>query len=128
MLLFAPEGWFLTDRDSVYFNQPSPFFIQALENSRVTFLDVDAIKRLEQKFPAFRDFNNLLLNSYIRTLQNRVEMFLSQSAEQRYLQFVKTYPDISLRVPQTLVSSYLGFTPESLSRVRRELANKNFKK
>lgn len=128
ILHFAPESWFVTDRESVYFNQPSRYFIQALEQTKVAFIDENFIRKLEQKSTAFRDFNNLLLHNTIRNLQNRVMMLMSQSAEQRYLQFIKTYPDILLRVPQTMVASYLGITPESLSRVRRELAEKNFRK
>lgn len=128
ILNFAPESWFVTDRESVYFNQPSRYFIQALEQTKVAFIDENFIRKLEQKSTAFRDFNNLLLHNTIRNLQNRVMMLMSQSAEQRYLQFIKTYPDILLRVPQTMVASYLGITPESLSRVRRELAEKNFRK
>ena len=91
-------------------------------------INYDFIKKLEQKAPVFRDFNNLMLHNQIRVLQQRVMMLMSQTAEERYMQFIKTYPDILLRVPQTMVASYLGITPESLSRVRRELANKNFRR
>lgn len=128
ILHFAPESWFVTDRESVYFNEPSRYFIQALEHTKVAFIDENFTRKLEQKSTAFRDFNNLLLHNTIRNLQNRILMLMSQTAEQRYLQFIKTYPDILLRVPQTMVASYLGITPESLSRVRRELAEKNFKR
>lgn len=128
ILHFAPEGWFVTDRESVYFNEPSRYFIQTVEPTRIAFIDNDFIKQLEQSIPKFRDFNNLMLHNQIRVLQQRVMMLMSQTAEERYQQFVSTYPDILLRVPQTMVASYLGITPESLSRVRRELANKNFKR
>ncbi len=126
VLQFVPESWFVTDYETVYFNEPSRFFIQALEDTRVAFIDDAVIKKLEANFPVFRDFNNRLLHTQIIILQNRVTMLLSQSAEERYLQFVKTYPDILLRVPQTMIAAFLGITPESLSRVRKELAKKNF--
>ena len=61
-------------------------------------------------------------------LQNRINLLLSAVKVDRYLEFIKMYPDILLRVPQTMVASYLGITPESLSRVRKDLAQKNFKK
>lgn len=127
ILTFAPENWFVTDRESSYFNKPSRYFIQALENTRVAVLDDGFIQKLSQKFPAFANFNNTLLHNNIRSLQNRINLLLSASAEDRYLQFIKMYPDILLRVPQSMVASYLGIAPESLSRVRRELAQKNFK-
>ena len=128
IISFAPENWFMTDRESVFFNQPSAYFIQALEDSQVAMIDESFVQLLSRKFPEFTEFNNRLLHNHIRHLQNRINLLLSASAEDRYLQFVAMYPDILLRVPQTMVASYLGITPESLSRVRRELAQKNFMK
>lgn len=125
---FAPENWFVSDRESIYFDQSSPYYIQALENSEIVMIDKGFIKMLSEKIPSFTSFNNRLLHNHIRQLQNRINLLLSASAEERYLEFVEMYPDILLRVPQTMVASYLGITPESLSRVRKELARKNFKK
>lgn len=125
-LSFAPENWFLADRESVYFDLPSPYYIQAQETSKVVLIDENFITMLSDRIPSFTNFNNKLLHNHIRHLQNRIHMLLSASAEQRYLKFIEMYPDILLRVPQTMVASYLGITPESLSRVRKELARKNF--
>ena len=127
ILSFAPENWFVTDRESSYFNQPSAYYIQALEESTVVIIDEDFIRVLSEKIPGFTDFNNRLLHNHIRHLQNRINLLLSAIAEDRYLQFIKMYPDLLLRVPQTMIASYLGITPESLSRPRKELAQKNFK-
>ena len=128
ILQFAPEQWFVTDRESVYFNQPSHYFIQALEDSTVILLNENFITQLSQKDKSFIEFNNKLLHNHIRHLQNRINQLLSATAEERYLDFIKIYPDLLLRVPQSMVASYLGITPESLSRVRKDLATKNFKR
>lgn len=128
ILHFAPERWLVTDRESIYFNQPANYAIQALEDSSVVLIDEQVIHQLSTNIPGFADFNNLLLHNHIRHLQNRINQLLSATAEERYLAFVKMYPDILLRVPQTLVASYLGITPESLSRVRKELSQRNFNK
>lgn len=128
ILSFAPENWFVTDRESAYFNQPSAYYIQALEDSHVVLIDDDFIQRLSQKIPKFTEFNNRLLHNHIRQQQHRINLLLSAVAEDRYLQFVAMYPDILLRVPQAMIASYLGITPESLSRVRKELARKNSKR
>ncbi|TKK66004.1 Crp/Fnr family transcriptional regulator [Ilyomonas limi] len=128
ILQFAPETWFVADRESVYFNQPSHYFIQALEDSSVILLDENFITQLAQKNTSFLQFNNKLLHNHIRHLQNRINQLLSATAEERYLDFIKIYPNLLLRVPQSMVASYLGITPESLSRVRKDLAAKNFKR
>src|SRR5699024_6511228 len=127
LLMFAPENWFVGDRDSLYCDQPSVYYIQALEDSRVAMLDIDFLQSLSAYIPDFSTFNNRLLHNHIRHLQQRINLLLSASAEDRYLKFIAMYPDILLRVPQTMVASYLGITLESLSRVRKELARKNFK-
>ncbi|MDO6761187.1 Crp/Fnr family transcriptional regulator [Tamlana sp. 2_MG-2023] len=127
ILSFAPENWLVTDRESSYFNKPSAYFIEALEDSQVVLIDETFVQLLSKTIPNFTDFNNILLHNHIRHLQNRINLLLSAVALDRYLEFIRMYPDILLRVPQTMVASYLGITPESLSRVRRELANKNFK-
>lgn len=123
---FAPENWLVTDRESVYFGASSAYNIQAQEDSKVVLIDEKVIALLSEKFPGFTEFNIKLLHNHIRQLQNRIHMLLSASAEERYLKFIEMYPDILLRVPQTMVASYLGITPESLSRVRKTLAKKNF--
>lgn len=125
ILQFAPENWFIGDRESLYFNSPSEYFIQALEDSILVMVDEQLVSLLSHKFPSFTHFNNQLLHSHIHLLQKRVNQLLSATAEERYLDFVKTYPDLLLRIPQTMVASYLGITPESLSRVRRSLVKKN---
>jgi len=125
ILQFAPEGWFVSDRESLYFNQPSQYFIQAMEDSVVVVLDKNFAEDISNADTAFAGFNYRLLHNHIRHLQNRVNMLLGATAEERYLDFVKIYPDILLRVPQSMVASYLGITPESLSRVRKDLSKKN---
>ncbi|MEZ5037556.1 MAG: Crp/Fnr family transcriptional regulator [Chitinophagales bacterium] len=127
LLQFAPEGWFVSDRASIFFNEPSAYFIQALEDTEAIILDESFMLDLAKKDVSFMEFNNKLLHNHIRQLQNRINQLLSASAEERYLHFTRIYPDILLRVPQLMVASYLGITPESLSRVRKELAQRNHK-
>lgn len=122
IIQFAPEKWFISDRESVYFDNPSNYFIQAIEDTKVFVLDELFFQELSLSHPNFLDYNNRLLHNHIRHLQKRITQLLSATAEQRYLDFIQVYPDISLRVPQTMIASYLGITPESLSRVRKELA------
>src|SRR6478752_5211024 len=66
IIQFAPEGWFVSDRESVYFNQPSQYFIQALEESTIIALDENFIVELAKQDPSFMEFNNRLLHNHIR--------------------------------------------------------------
>ncbi|MCZ2082887.1 MULTISPECIES: Crp/Fnr family transcriptional regulator [unclassified Kaistella] len=126
IIQFAPENWLISDRSSLNFNQKSKYYIEAVEDSEVFILSKDFFINMIEKFPQTAENNDLLLQKHIRNLQNRVNSLLADTAEERYMSFIKMYPDILLRVPQWMVASYLGITPESLSRVRKELARKNF--
>lgn len=127
IIQFAPENWFISDRSSQFFNKNSRYFIDAVEDTRCILLNNDFFENLQKLYPDNSGGNIALLQRHIHGLQNRVNSLLSETAEERYLNFLKMYPDIMQRVPQWMVASYLGITPESLSRVRRELAQKNFK-
>ncbi len=124
---FACENWFMSDRSSAYFNEPSDFFIDAIEDTAVVLIDLEFINLISEVSKSFRQYNELLLQNHIRHLQKRINQLLAASAEKRYLDFISLYPDLTLRVPQWMIASYLGITPESLSRVRKELAKKHFK-
>ncbi|MFS0491056.1 Crp/Fnr family transcriptional regulator [Leadbetterella byssophila] len=121
---FAPEGWFLADRSSIFFHSPTEYFIDAIEETKVAFLSKDFMCQAAVGTKSFAQYNETLLQRHIGQLQHRISMLIGASAEERYLEFVKTYPDLMMRVPQWMIASYLGITPESLSRVRKELSKK----
>lgn len=127
VLQFAPENWLISDRSSVLFGDVSEQFIDAVEDSEIIFIETTFFDKIAEISPGFRKFNQLALNNHIRHLHKRINLLISASAEVRYMDFIRLYPDILLRVPQWMIASYLGITPESLSRVRKELAQKNFR-
>lgn len=127
IIQFASESWIISDRSSIFFNEPSDFNIDAVEDTSVILLDQNFINLACEISVSFRLFNDKALQNHIRHLQKRINLLLGASAEERYLDFIKLYPDMLLRVPQWMIASYLGITPESLSRVRKELAKRNFK-
>lgn len=127
ILQFAPEGWFVGDRESTFNHSASRYYIEAIEKSVVVFMDPYFFDQFSEQVKGLSAYNIRLLQKHICHLQNRIHQLLASTAEERYLEFIKLYPDILLRVPQTMVASYLGITPESLSRVRKELAQKNFR-
>lgn len=125
ILQFAPENWFMSDRESTYFKNTSSYFIQALEDTSVFLIDEQLIFKLSTSNTDFLAFNYKLLHNHILHLQKRITLLQSASAEEKYLNFIASYPDLTLRISQVLIASYLGITPESLSRVRKELSIKN---
>lgn len=127
IIQFAPENWFIVDRSSVYFNDPSDSFIEAVEDTEVVLLKENFFATANKISPVFGQFNDKLLHNHIRQMQKRINLLLGATAERRYLSFIEMYPDLLLRVPQWMIASYLGITPESLSRVRKDLAKRNFK-
>jgi CRP-like cAMP-binding protein len=127
IIQFAPESWIISDRSSSYFNEPSELFIDAIEETELVFIDKNFIDAVADISVSFREQNNIALHNHIRQLQKRVNLLLGATAEQRYLDFITIYPSLTLRIPQWMIASYLGITPETLSRVRKELAKRNFK-
>lgn len=127
IIQFAPENWMLTERDSSVFNMPSAFYIDAIEDTEVVVIKKDFFPSIKNIVPEILELNILMLHNSIRFMQKRINMLLSATAEERYLNFIKLYPNLTLRVPQWMIASYLGITPESLSRVRKDLANKHFR-
>ncbi|OZV67991.1 Crp/Fnr family transcriptional regulator [Winogradskyella aurantia] len=109
IFMFAPENW--TIADSQPKDTPCDLYIDALEDSTIIAFNKD-IKRESQNVGAF--INRLAV------LQNRVIMLMSFSALKRYEHFEETYPDIIQRVTQKMIASYLGITPEALSKIKKE--------
>ncbi|SEJ70563.1 cAMP-binding domain of CRP or a regulatory subunit of cAMP-dependent protein kinases [Cyclobacterium xiamenense] len=110
--MFAPEDWIIAD--SVAPDEPCDLFIDAIEPSIVW--QEDKAQHLAHDVPK--------LIKRINVLQKRVIMLMCASALERYEHFLATYPDIVQRVPQKMIASYLGITPEALSTVRRKRTQK----
>jgi CRP-like cAMP-binding protein len=120
-LQFAPEDWWISDMYSLLTQQPSTMNIDALEDTQVLLLAQADMETVYEQFPVFERYFRLLMQSRYISLQERVNAALSQSASEKYQHFLRKYPGIAQRVPQHFIASYLGITPESLSRVRRQL-------
>ncbi|RXF71276.1 Crp/Fnr family transcriptional regulator [Arcticibacter tournemirensis] len=118
---FAFSGWWITDNFSFLTGEPTVYNIQALENSSILLISKQAWEGLFDRVPSLeRYFRILLQNNYIAT-QRRLVSSLCQSAEEKYLSLIKAQPDIIQRIPQHMIASYLGITPETLSRIRKQV-------
>ena len=123
-LQFIAENDWIMELDSFYSEKPSRVYIEAIEPSLIL-----QIKRLDLYYlftshPKFdRNFRVIVENRYVE-LENRVLQNISSTAEERYLSFLDQYPHLSLRLPNTQIASYLGITPEFLSKIRKEIVKK----
>jgi CRP-like cAMP-binding protein len=121
IIQFAPENTILTSRDSTCFNDPSRYFIDALEDTVVVMLNQRFIDFASEVSAQFRMFNERIIQTNIHILEKRVNMLIGATAEDRYRDFLKTQNDLTQRIPQWMIASYLGITPESLSRIRKKM-------
>ncbi|WP_233194606.1 Crp/Fnr family transcriptional regulator [Aquimarina sp. I32.4] len=106
ILMFAPEDWIITDNTPP--EQPGELYIDALEDSEIIILE----KGKEDKIDLQKILNRL------NALQKRIVMMMSATAIERYEYFIHTYPNVTQRIPQLMIASYLGITPEALSKVK----------
>ncbi|MCB0278844.1 MAG: Crp/Fnr family transcriptional regulator [Calditrichaeota bacterium] len=116
--MFAVEDWWIGDIQSFVNQVPANFHIEALENSTLFQLSRSNQEILFEKAPIFERYIRLLVQNAFMAFQNRLVATYSQRAEQRYAEFIKRYPTILQRVPQYMIASYLGITPEFLSKIR----------
>jgi len=114
IFMFAPEGWTIADSQSA--DIPTNLFIDALEDSLLEVFEKDQNSD---------KLNPQALIRRMSVLQKRVIMLMSSPAIERYEHFEKTYPEILQRVPQRMIASYLGITPEALSKVKNERIRMN---
>lgn len=122
---FAVEDWWITDFNS-YINQvPATLFVEALEDTTLIQIEYNSEQLLLTQIPKFERFFRIITERSFNFSQQRVLSNISKSAEERYLEYAAKYPDIVNRVPQYALASYLGFSTEFLSKIRKRLTSKS---
>ncbi|MEZ2334688.1 Crp/Fnr family transcriptional regulator [Mucilaginibacter sp. RCC_168] len=121
---FSIENWWTGDRESLLTGEPSKFNIDAVEDSEIVLFTHQNFELICQEIPAFNDMVNAILQRSFIVSQNRIHATLSYTAEEKYLSFTKKYPGFVSRIPQSMIASYLGMTPETLSRIRTQTIRK----
>ena len=124
ILQFALEGWTISDLYSFLTGEPATYAIDALEDSELVMIGKAAHEEMLQKIPKYETFIRLQITGAYLALQKRITASISMTLEERYAGFTALYPEILQRVPQHMIASYMGLTPETLSRVRRKMINK----
>ena len=121
VLQFAPENWLVGDQKAAIRNMPATLFIDALEDSLVLEIDFTMALSTDGRAELMEILMNKLRSNVV-ALNDRIVDLLAATGEERYLRFIETYPSLVQRLPQKLIASYLGLTPESLSRIRKSIA------
>jgi len=115
---FALEGWTIGDLSSFHSEQPSTQSIDALEDCELVLISKSAHDELLTTMPKYETYIRLLITDAYMALQKRTLNMISMSLDDRYKAFIDIYPSISQRVPQHMIASYMGLSPETLSRIR----------
>lgn len=117
---FGIENWWMSDRESLIMLTPSLYNIDAVKDCDLLVTTNEQITRLKEQSPTVGIlFQQLDQRSYIAN-QDRIQATISLSAEERYAHFMEKYPEFVQRFPQSMIASYLGVSPETLSRVRKQ--------
>ncbi|MBL7856705.1 MAG: Crp/Fnr family transcriptional regulator [Cyclobacteriaceae bacterium] len=124
VIQFAQAGWWTGDLPSFTKQIPAIYSTRALTDSEVLLLPKTGMDDVLGKYLKFERYFRILFQNSLETHQNRLIQNLSSTAEERYLAFGKKYPSLEQFVPQKYIASYLGITPEFLSKIRRKLMEK----
>lgn len=124
IIQFALEGWTISDLYSFLTAEPANYNIDALEDAELVLISKSAHEELLKTMPKYETWIRIQITGAYIAMQRRLTSIISLSLEERYANFTTLYPDIAQRVPQHMIASYMGLTPETLSRVRNRLSNK----
>ncbi|GGZ32616.1 cAMP-binding protein [Echinicola pacifica] len=120
ILFFAIEDWWATDLLSFNKQKPSNYTIQALETTHIIQIHRQAFQDMLASLPQLERYFRIILESYLGSLQRRIIVQNTMAAEERYHDFIAHYPLIAQKVPQYLIASYLGISPEFISRIKNK--------
>jgi CRP-like cAMP-binding protein len=122
---FAAEGDWIADIGSFHSKKPSKLFIEAIEPAEILQIEIQDLYFLYNNIAKLNRIFKVIIENKFVELQNRVLQTFSSTAEQRYLSFLEQYPNLANRLPNTQIASYLGITPEFLSKIRKDLSRKS---
>jgi len=117
---FALEGWWISDYQSFNNYTPSDYSIQAIENSIIVSIDKQNLDNLLIEVPQLERYFRRMLQKDVAGAQLRSKLLYEMSKEEFYLHFSTSFPEFMQRVPQYMIASYLGLTPEYLSELRKK--------
>lgn len=124
MIHFALEGWWMSDTYSFLSGEVSSYNIDAIEDSELLLITLQGFEEMMLKVPVMERYFRILFQNNIISKERRLISSISDSAEEKYVRLAESSPQLVQRIPLNMVASYLGITPETLSRIRKKLAKK----
>jgi CRP-like cAMP-binding protein len=124
VLQFATPMWWTADLHSLMHGGPTAYSIKALTATKVLQITREGLEQLYREVPSFERYFRIIFQNALIAHQRRIIQNIAFPAEQRYLEFRDRYPEVEQLVPQKYIASYLGITPEFLSKIRKRLAQK----
>lgn len=124
IIQFAPKGWWIADISSLISGEPGKLSIDALEDSEILTLSRKDQETLFSEYPAFERFFRIIIENSVAAQHGRLMDYLGLNAQERYEGFCKRYPSLMQSLPQKLIASYIGVTPEFLSKMRAAMLKK----
>ena len=121
---FALEGWTMGDLYSFIKQEPATLNIEALEDCELVLISKKAHDELLQQMPKYETYFRMLMTDAYIALQRRTNNMISLPLEERYIALTEAYPNLVQRVPQHMIASYMGLSPETLSRIRSRISNR----
>lgn len=122
MIHFAWEGWWMADMLSFLSIEPSTYHIDAIEDAELLLISRNDFEEMLLKVPVMERYFRILFQNNIISKERRLISSISNTAEEKFIHLSATNPELIKRIPQQLVASYLGITPETLSRIKKKLA------
>jgi CRP/FNR family transcriptional regulator len=123
---FIRENRYATHYSAFITQTPSKYYFQCLEPTVLVTISYKHIQEGYERFPIFERYGRLVAEAVLKIQQKRIEGFLFDNAETRYLDFIKENPDLFNRVSLSYLASYLGIERQSLTRIRKKLASHSF--
>jgi len=124
IIQFAPPGWWIADMASVISNQPGKLNIDALEDTEMLILSRENQLSLFEKIPKTERFFRIITENSIAANSHRLIDYMGLTAQERYFTFCNRYPMLMQTLPQKQIASYIGVTPEFLSKIKAEFLKK----